>query len=973
MERAVSPLHAIAEMEPMAAVPDDAVAPPGMTEERLRRLVEATRAVPWEASAETWQFTYVGRQAAELLGYPMERWYTKDFWVSALHTDDREGTIALCLQSAARLRDYELEYRMVAADGRAVWIHDIVNVVAEDGRPKILRGYMIDVTSRRNAEAAARRVEAEHLAFERLLADLSARFVNIPSEKVDAAIEQGLQKILEFFRLDRCGLVRGAPDKATFQITHACFAEGIPPVPLRVDLPTALFPWAYQELVIHHRVLSVATLDDMPAEASVDKQTYREWGIQSHLNIPIVVEGSEDYIIAINAVRGARAWPEEYIPRLRLLGEIFVNALERRRAEEQVGDLLRFERLLSHLSARCVNLPATEVDQEIGHGLQRVGEFLGVDRASLSEFSAESGTFRIIHWWGRQGISPPPLLAREDFPWVSERLVRGEVVCFARPGDLPDEARLDREGYRRRGVRSHILVPLAAGGSLVGAVSFCMMHAERSWAAALLQRLRLVGEIFASALERQRAEGVLRESEARFRQMADASPVMIWVSGPDKGCTYLNKGWLEFTGRTLEQELGDGWAEGVHPDDLQRCLDTYVQAFDDRKDFSMEYRLRRRDGEYRWIWDMGVPRLAAGGRFEGYIGSCTDVTERRRMEAQLQGRLAEIEDLKRRLEEENVYLRAEMGLQQGHGDIVGQSDAMKKVLALAEQVARTDSTVLILGETGTGKELLARAIHNWSPRRDRPLVTVNCASLPATLIESELFGREKGAYTGALTRMAGRFEVADGSTIFLDEVGDLPLEVQAKLLRVLQEGQLERLGSAKTLQVNVRVIAATNRDLAREVKDGRFRMDLYYRLNVFPITIPPLRERPEDIPLLVWKFVGEFDKKMGKRIENIAKRTMDAFQRYSWPGNARELRNGIERAMIVSNGKTLDVPIPAMMPSEPLAPPNLEDLERRHILSVLERAAWRLTGRGGAAEILGLKRTTLQSRMKKLGIKRPTA
>jgi transcriptional regulator with GAF, ATPase, and Fis domain len=368
-----------------------------------------------------------------------------------------------------------------------------------------------------------------------------------------------------------------------------------------------------------------------------------------------------------------------------------------------------------------------------------------------------------------------------------------------------------------------------------------------------------------------------------------------------------------------------------------------------------------------------VPRFAAGGRFEGYIGSCTDITEHRQMQEQLQARLAEIEGLRRRLEEENVYLREEIRLEHGHDDIVGQSDAMKGVLAQAEQVAQTDSTVLILGETGTGKELLAREIHNASGRRHRALVTVNCASLPATLIESELFGRERGAYTGALTRMAGRFEVADGSTLFLDEIGDLPLEVQAKLLRVLQEGQLERLGSSKTLRVNVRVIAATNRDLAREVKDGRFRMDLFYRLNVFPITIPPLRERPEDIPLLTWKFVSEFAKRMGKRIENIPKRSMDALQRHPWPGNARELRNCIERAMIVNKGMTLEVPLPAVTTKESVAPRNLEDLERGHILGVLEKAAWRVAGHGGAADILGLKRTTLQSRMRKLGIKRPSA
>ena len=343
---------------------------------------------------------------------------------------------------------------------------------------------------------------------------------------------------------------------------------------------------------------------------------------------------------------------------------------------------------------------------------------------------------------------------------------------------------------------------------------------------------------------------------------------------------------------------------------------------------------------------------------------------RKQMEEQLKERLNEIEALKERLESENIYLQEEIKLLVEHADIVGQSAAIKKVLTQAEQVARTDSTVLLLGETGTGKELLARAIHGLSSRKDRPLVTVNCASLPPTLIESELFGREKGAYTGALTRMAGRFELADGSTLFLDEIGELPLELQSKLLRFLEEGSFERLGSTKPLHVNVRIIAATNRDIEQEVKDGKFRRDLFYRLNVFPIVIPPLRERPEDIPLLVRAVVKEFQKKMGKEVESVPKKTMEALQSYSWPGNVRELRNLIEHAMILSQGKTLEIHVPKQASAEIYPIGNLREMERMHVLAVLEKTDWRISGRGGAAEVLGLKRTTLQAKMKKLGIKR---
>jgi formate hydrogenlyase transcriptional activator len=347
---------------------------------------------------------------------------------------------------------------------------------------------------------------------------------------------------------------------------------------------------------------------------------------------------------------------------------------------------------------------------------------------------------------------------------------------------------------------------------------------------------------------------------------------------------------------------------------------------------------------------------------------------RTRADRALRESLLEIEGLKQRLERENIYLQKEVKLLVEH-NIVGQSTAMKTVLAQAEQVAPTDSTVIILGETGTGKELLARAIHNTSKRKNRPLVTVNCASLPPTLIESELFGREKGAYTGALTRMVGRFEVADGSTLFLDEIGELPVDLQSKLLRVLEEGVFERLGSTRPIRVNVRLIAATNRDLANDVKEGRFRKDLYYRLNVFPIAIPSLRDRAEDIPLMVWTFVNEFQQKMGKRIESIPRKSMEALQSYTWPGNGRELRNVIERAMILSRTDTLEVTMPGgpeIGSADAPLDQSLEDVERGHILSVLQKTRWRVTGKGSAAEILGLKGSTLQSRMKKLGITRPS-
>jgi formate hydrogenlyase transcriptional activator len=325
------------------------------------------------------------------------------------------------------------------------------------------------------------------------------------------------------------------------------------------------------------------------------------------------------------------------------------------------------------------------------------------------------------------------------------------------------------------------------------------------------------------------------------------------------------------------------------------------------------------------------------------------------------------------LQDENIYLREEINLKYNHEGIVGQSQAIRTVLNEIEQVAHTDSTVLLLGETGTGKELLARAIHNLSCRQDRPMVKVNCAALPATLIESELFGREKGAYTGALSRQKGRFEIADNSTLFLDEIGELSLEIQVKLLRVLQEGEFERIGGTKTIRTDVRIIAATNRDLAKAVLEGQFRKDLYYRLNVFPISVPPLRDRIGDIPLLIWTLVDELGKNMGKHIDSIPQKTIMALQNYPWPGNVRELRNCIERAMIMTKGSVLTIPIPNISSADTVQNLSIAHVERQHIIDVLEKTGWRIQGQNGAAELLGLKRTTLNARMKKLGIRRPVS
>jgi formate hydrogenlyase transcriptional activator len=368
-------------------------------------------------------------------------------------------------------------------------------------------------------------------------------------------------------------------------------------------------------------------------------------------------------------------------------------------------------------------------------------------------------------------------------------------------------------------------------------------------------------------------------------------------------------------------------------------------------------------------------RERAGELLKTNLQLTQEVEERKKAEVSLQSTYTEIKGLKDRLQAENIYLQHEVDQKYNFGEIIGQSNVLSRVFSQVEQVAPMNATVLLLGETGTGKGVVARAIHSSSVRKGRPLITVNCTTLPATLIESELFGRERGAFTGSDARQIGRFELADGGTIFLDEIGEMPLELQCKLLRVIQDGEFERLGSPRTIKTDVRIIAATNRNLGEEVKNGKFREDLFYRLNVFPITLPPLRQRKEDIPLLVNHFVTKFNHKIGKRIESVSTDTLKALQEYHWPGNVRELESIIERAVIISQGVALQVldRFETFRQSEEAPGQDVKaliDLEHDHVLQVLQKTGWRIEGKNGAALLLGLNASTLRARMRKYGIVR---
>jgi len=465
--------------------------------------------------------------------------------------------------------------------------------------------------------------------------------------------------------------------------------------------------------------------------------------------------------------------------------------------------------------------------------------------------------------------------------------------------------------------------------------------------------------------ERKRAEEKIRQSEKQLRQLLDLTPLHITEFGADGSRLYNNQAALDYHGMTLEEWQAADLQSLVHPQDAERLRREQPTKFASAAPYEIEARLKRRDGQYRWFLARFKPVLDGQGRVTRWYAAATDIEDRKQVEQQVH--------------EENLALREQIDQAFMFEEIVGSSPALKTVVASIVKVAPTDSTVLITGETGTGKELIARAIHKRSRRSGHAFIGVNCAAIPASLIASELFGHEKGAFTGALQQRRGRFELAHSGTIFLDEIGDLPAETQIALLRVLQEREIERVGSSRAIAVDVRVLAATNRDLEAAVASGAFRQDLYYRLNVFPIRNPPLRERVEDIPVLVEYLVERYAKKAGKSIRKIKKQTLELFQAYDWPGNVRELQNVIERAVVLCEGETFEID-QSWLKVKPRSLPRgtgreivtLADGEKELIEAALAATQGRVAGPRGAAVRLGVKRQTLEWKIKTLNIDKKT-
>ena len=594
--------------------------------------------------------------------------------------------------------------------------------------------------------------------------------------------------------------------------------------------------------------------------------------------------------------------------------------------------------------------------------VRHLASAIGVNYAFVAEFARAPTQVRTIAYWGRGRIQEN--VAYELAGTPCEDVLRGGLCHhpqgvrekFPRDQDLID-----------LGIESYLGVPLLDGdGRVLGHLA---VFDERPLPAE--PRRLFIFRIFATRaaveLERLRVEKQLVESERRYRDLYEEAPNAYVAIGIDRRLLSVNHRATQLLAAPasdlLDQPVLALFAETAAG--RPRAEEALRAGFAGQEVSGWELEMRRRDGEALWISLWMRPLRGADGRIHAVHSIWVDITDRVLAEAE-----------RTRLHQQNLYLQEELKSVHNFEELVGRSPALMAVLEKVSRVAPTDATVLIYGETGTGKELIARAIHSTSRRAAKPLIKVNCAALPAGIVESELFGHEKGAFTGAIARRIGRFELADGGTLFLDEIGELSLETQAKLLRVLQEHEIERVGGGAAIKVDVRIIAATNRDLLKAVREETFRADLYYRLSVFPVPLPPLRDRAEDIPLLTRFLIDKSATRTGKRIEGVSRETLRRLTSYRWPGNIRELENVVERAVILATGPTLDFEIDGEPFAGPTAsmedtpPSTLEAIERRHILAVLQQTHWVIDGPRGAAQILGLHPNTLRSRLKKLDITR---
>jgi len=702
----------------------------------------------------------------------------------------------------------------------------------------------------------------------------------------------------------------------------------------------------------------------------------RDLGHHGVLGIPITLEEKVIGVIFFLSYK-ERVFDKQEVRLLSSIGDQIAVAITKAKLYKELSKKNRYESIISAVT-RSVH-QSINLQEVLENAVEAMNENIDV-ASNVSIFMAEGKeavlkSYRGFPDWFMKRLKKIPY--PKGFTWKT--IIEGKLRYCA---DVDKDTIIGPAG-KQLGTKSYVSIPISYEGKTVGCINVHSFQ-KNSFGEEEINLLETISHQIGVAIKNANQAEALRESEQRYRTLFDQSPVGVCIIDKNLKITHCNEKMVQIFQSSYKKIIGL---------DLAKLKDrSFVPAVENAfeghiSDHETLYEATT-SGAKLWLHARVVPLRSSDGNVFGVMGVVEDITERKRSEQELKNAFSEIEKLKDCFQEENIYLRKEIMQNHNLDEIIGKTDAIKKVLLTAVQVADTDTTVLILGETGTGKELFAHAIHKVSKRSGRPMVKVNCATLPATLIESELFGHEKGAFTGATMARKGRFELANGGTIFLDEIAELPLDLQAKLLQVLQENKFQRLGSSLTIHVDVRIIAATNRDLEEEVRKGRFRGDLYYRLNVFPILIPPLCERKEDITLLVESFIDSIGKRLGKKIETIPRESFELLKEYPWPGNIRELKNIIERAVIITQGSKLQLPESLKIlrtqeePAEGLKSPQdmglnvlrkgtLEEIERDYIVQVMEKTYWRIEGPYGAAEILGLNPSTLRSRTRKLGIKRP--
>jgi PAS domain S-box-containing protein len=695
--------------------------------------------------------------------------------------------------------------------------------------------------------------------------------------------------------------------------------------------------WAYR----HQQPVVVASRDEETRFPRM-MEIYRRYEIESACILPLTTAHRKLGSLGF-AVADKNAYSAEEVRFLMLVADqvaLAVDNATRDAEQERTKDELR--RRTAHFEKLFELAPEPIVLRDVNNRILRTNK----EFTKLFGFTPEEALGRNI----KDLIVPPDLWEESEQIW--EALNRGERVNAELVRQRKDGSRL---------TVSFVAAPVSVDGGPP----------------------EIYG-IYRDITEQKKAEEALKRSEAYLAEGQRLSHTGSWARSVATGDVYFSRESFriygfdpEKTKVTLELVLGR-----MHPEDRPNVQETIYGAIREEADFESDYRLILEDGSIRFIHVVGHPVKNAEGVLKEFVGTIVDVTEQHQSRKAIEDAFTQINTLKEQLLQENVALRQEIDETSMFDEIIGKSEALQSVLKEIETVGPTESTVLIQGETGTGKELIARAIHNLSSRGGGAFVKVNCAAIPTGLLESELFGHEKGAFTGAIAQRIGRFELANHGTVFLDEIGEIPLELQPKLLRVLQEREFERLGSSRTMRTDARLIAATNQDLGRMVDAQKFRSDLFYRLNVFPIQVPALRERPEDVPLLVRHFAELFSRRMKKPITMIPPETMGALVRYEWPGNVRELQNVVERAVILSTGGVLRVPAADLKPPsrahtrdgshEPRARKPIRDvvrsIDRDQVVQALKGAEGRIGGPAGAAARLGLKRTTLIAHMKRLGI-----